>query len=280
MPELAEVEFYRRVWNPLIQSGPLSVTVLARSRVFRGLDTSRLTASLSHGIIFSEARAKQMCFTLGDGSRVGIHLGMAGKLHCHPPSTKPQSHEQIRLTTAAGTVFTYRDTRYFGRVQHAPPGSTAPWWDNLAADLLSPEFEYNALRSFLSRRHRSPIKSILLMQERFPGIGNWMADEILWRARIPPDSPAGDLDPDQCKRLLRSIRFVCRGALAWIADRGEDPPSRSWLFRHRWKDGGTCPRCHTALIRIPINNRTSCYCPICQARPEASRKPKLASQNS
>ena len=44
---------------------------------------------------------------------------------------------------------------------------------------------------FLKRRARAPIKAVLLMQERFPGIGNWMADEILWRAAIHPEAGRG-----------------------------------------------------------------------------------------
>ncbi len=278
MPELAEVEFYRRIWNPLNNAGPVEVVLRANSRVFRGVEMAALESALCSGIVRSEARAKQMCFHLADGSRMGIHLGMAGRLNRLSPETPPETHEQIRILSPDGGIFTYRDTRYFGRVHHATRRAAAPWWDGIAPDLLSLDFRFADLDAFLSRRSRTPIKAVLLMQERFPGIGNWMADEILWRARIRPEILAGSLKADARKRIYRAIRFVCRGALDWIADRGEDPPSSSWLFRHRWRDGGQCPRCRQVLIRETVGGRTSCFCTTCQPPVENHKTAQNASK--
>src|SRR5271156_2987172 len=95
-------------------------------------------------------------------------------------------------------------------------------------DLLSPAFTVQLLGGFLKRRARAPLKAVLLMQERFPGIGNWMADEILWRAAIHPKQPAGSLKTSQTKALYREIRTVCREALRIIGRDWSDPPD-SWL---------------------------------------------------
>jgi len=72
------------------------------------------------------------------------------------------------------------------------------------------------------------------------GIGNWMADEILWRAGIHPKQAAGSLEGAQIKALYHEIRWVCREALRIIGKDFSDPPD-SWLFPHRWQKGGTCP---------------------------------------
>ena len=63
---------------------------------------------------------------------------------------------------------------------------------------------------------RAPLKAVLLQQERFPGIGNWMADEVLWRAGLHPARPAGSLQPKEIARLWRECRAVCRQALRVI----------------------------------------------------------------
>ena len=69
------------------------------------------------------------------------------------------------------------------------------------------------LANFLKRRAQAPIKAVLLMQERFPGIGNWMADEILWRAAIHPKQAAGSLDADADEGALsRNPLGLPRGA--------------------------------------------------------------------
>jgi formamidopyrimidine-DNA glycosylase len=106
------------------------------------------------------------------------------------------------------------------------------------------------------------------MQERFPGVGNWMADEILWRAAIHPRRPAGSLTPAEGRSLWRACRQVCRQALATIAGRGDDVPPAlntripdTWLFNHRWEDGGRCPRTGVRLVRAEIGGRTTCWSP-------------------
>jgi len=109
---------------------------------------------------------------------------------------------------------------------------------------------------------------VLLMQERFPGVGNWMADEILWRAAIHPKRLAGSLSPVEMRALWRECRNVCGLALDTIAGRGQKlPPDlnvnipRSWLFWHRWEDGGRCPKTKKPLVREAVGGRTTCWSP-------------------
>ena len=93
------------------------------------------------------------------------------------------------------------------------------WWTKIAPPILGPSFTLSAVAAFLRRRGRAPIKAVLLMQERFPGVGNWMADEILWRAAIYPGRPAGSLSEKEIAVLRRECRRVCRQALAAMIGR-------------------------------------------------------------
>jgi formamidopyrimidine-DNA glycosylase len=156
----------------------------------------------------------------------------------------------------------------FGRVQfHRGPKPPA-WWTRIAPPILSEAFTIEAVAAFLKRRARAPIKAVLLMQERFPGVGNWMADEILWRSSIHPRRRAGTLRPAEVLALWRECRHVCRLALDTIAGRGNYlPPNlnahipRTWLFWHRWEDGGRCPRSRVPLVRATVGGRTTCWSP-------------------
>src|SRR5437588_744371 len=128
------------------------------------------------------------------------------------------------------------DPRMFGRVLFHHGKQPPSWWSKIAPSILSPQFTVGAVAAFLKRRARAPIKAVLLMQERFPGVGNWMADEILWRAAIHPARAAGSLTTAEIRTLRRECRRVCRLALAAIAGRGEKIPRdlnvnipRSWL---------------------------------------------------
>jgi len=271
MPELAEVEFYRRRWA--VGHGAKVTRVLAHehAKIFRGTDPAQIVRALTGAtLVDSETAAKQMLFRFRGGNWLGVHLGMSGELRVEPPEYAPRKHDHLILVQRERQLV-FTDPRMFGAVLFHH-GKTAPaWWTRIAPAILSPAFSVAAMRDFLARRRRAPIKAVVLMQERFPGIGNWMADEILWRARLAPSRLAGSLTPAEIRTLHRECRFVCRGALRYNAGVGGRMPSElnefmpaSWLFNHRWEKGGDCPRCGTPLRHATIGGRTSCWCPQCQ----------------
>jgi formamidopyrimidine-DNA glycosylase len=268
VPELAEVEFYRQRWSVGHGTTVLAVHVHERARVFRGCDLARLQIGVAGArLLGSEAAAKQMLFRFSRGGWLGVHLGMSGDLRVEAAGFRPGKHDHLALVQKQRTLV-FRDPRMFGGILfHAgpqPPG----WWTNIAPAILSPAFTVGAVAAFLARRARSPIKAVLLMQERFPGIGNWMADEVLWRAAIHPRRLAGSLRPAEVRALHRECRWVCRQALTLNGGHGRPlPPDlntnipRSWLFWHRWEDGGRCPRTGGLLARAEIGGRTTCWSP-------------------
>lgn len=107
---------------------------------------------------------------------------------------------------------------------------------------------------------RSPVKGALLDQDTFPGIGNWMADEILWRAKLHPRRPCYSLDGEEFLHLHQTTRWVSREALRIIGTNWGEPPD-TWLFQHRWKDGGLCPATGAPLRRETIAGRTTAWSP-------------------
>jgi formamidopyrimidine-DNA glycosylase len=265
MPELAEVDYFRKQWNPGLGHRIEKVMLHPKARVFRGTDTARLIRALTRATLErSEARGKQMLFVArphGAKTRawLGVHLGMTGELRIEPPGFHPARHDHLVLCQAKHALV-FQDARLFGRILFTENPGVPDWWAKLPPDLLSSKFSVKVLSQFLKRRARAPIKAVLLMQERFPGIGNWMADEILWRAAIHPKQPAGSLDAERTRVLYREIRTVCREALRIIGKDWSDPP-KSWLFLHRWKKGGACPRTGVKLEHATIGGRTTCWSP-------------------
>jgi len=268
MPELAEVEFFRKRWSAGHNARVLAVRLHTGKKVFRQCDTRALQRRLIGArLLDSAAAAKQMLFRFSGHSWLGLHLGMSGELRVEAPGYLPAKHDHLVLVQDQ-RVLVFSDPRMFGGVRFHD-GKTAPtWWTKIAPAILSPAFSRDAVAAFLQRRARAPIKSVLLMQERFPGIGNWMADEVLWRAGIHPRRRAGSLNDLEVRSLHRTCRQVCRQALATIAGRGDSlPPDlnahipHTWLFWHRWTDGGRCPRTRQPLRREVIGGRTTCWSP-------------------
>ncbi len=203
-----------------------------------------------------------MRFVFSGHNSLGIHLGMTGKLTVEDAEFFPQRHHHLVLFQAKRALVLC-DSRQFGRVLFHHGKGKPPWWNNHVPEIVSPRFTHKFLDRFLQRHRKAPIKSVLLLQNGFSGIGNWMADEILWRARISPRIPAGQLSVEKRGWLWKETRFVARTSLRIVGREFFDPP-KSWLIHQRWKKNGLCPRHATPLRRATIGGRTTAWCPKCQ----------------
>ena len=280
MPELAEVAYYSRQWDPGIGKKIVEARVHPEKRIFRDTEPERIPAALQ-GKVFRGARThgKNMLFEFSGGVWLFGHLGMTGKMftieggtakgaQLHRPGSttkadKDPKHHHLVMEQAGGRRLVFSDPRLFGKIVMYEGKEPPTWWQELPPQIMGDDFTEEVVAAYFARKKRSPVKSVLLEQERFPGIGNWMADEIVWRAKIDPALPAGELDKKQVRAVWRETRKVTENALRVIGTDWSRPPD-SWLFNHRWKEGFNCPRCKTLLERESLRGRTTCYCPECQ----------------
>ncbi len=98
------------------------------------------------------------------------------------------------------------------------------------------------------------VKARLLDQSAIAGIGNLLADEVLWQARVSPQRPTRNLDEDDLDDLRRRLRSSLRRAI----DRGGVHTGEIIEHRHA---GGHCPRCGAAMRRATVGGRTTWWCP-------------------
>ncbi|HKB90845.1 MAG TPA: DNA-formamidopyrimidine glycosylase family protein [Opitutaceae bacterium] len=263
MPELAEVEYFRKRWNPGLNQKVKRVLLHPKAAVFRGSDPALIEEKLTGATLLSSAAAaKQLLFRFSGDLWLGLHMGMTGELTAQPADYEPRKADHLVLVQAKQSLV-FSDFRMFGRVQFHVGPKEPVWWTSIAPAILSDEFTVSAVETFLKRRGRTPIKAVLLMQERFPGIGNWMADEILWRAEIHPKKLAAALTMPEIKALHKQCRWVCANALKIVGENFGDLP-KSWLFPHRWEDGGKCPKTGVPLVREEVGGRTTCWSPALQ----------------
>jgi formamidopyrimidine-DNA glycosylase len=268
MPELAEVEYYRKEWDAGLGQTVRRIHLHAQARIFRETSTAliqrrlkgeRFEASFTHG--------KNLLFQFSGGGWLGGHLGMTGSLRAEPEeSFVPGKHDHLVLFLDA-IALVFSDPRMFGRIRFelSPRGEPPEWWSELPPEVTGKGFTKRRVAGFTQRRAKTPIKTLLLDQSVFPGIGNWMADEICWRLGWHPARPAGALGDEEVAALWKTIRLVSRQALRIIGDGWNDPPN-NWLFNHRWKKDHQCPRpgCGEDLERADLRGRTTCWCPRCQ----------------
>jgi formamidopyrimidine-DNA glycosylase len=272
MPELAEVEYFRRRWDDGIGQRVLGVEVHGKNRVFRGSDADSIQMTLPRKkLVSSETCGKQIAFRFSANAWLGIHLGMSGKLRVEAADFRPRKHDHLAIFQRRRTLI-FSDPRTFGRVRFHVGKEMPSWWATLPPAVTSREFTAARLARILQRRRRTPLKALLLVQEFFPGIGNWMADEILWQACLHPRLAAGRLDDSRVRELLRVMRSVCRIALKTIGRDWSNPPA-DWLIHQRWDKNGHCPKHGIPLKRATIGGRNTAWCPRCQ-KAKSERAPR------
>lgn len=261
MPELAEVEFFRRVWLPAEGSKVVNASANLKKRIFRDLDDKSFPKCLIETRLQKSFRkGKQLCFLFNKDHWLGLHMGMTGRLRYSSNVNENFKYDYLTLYLENDHRLIFQDPRLFGKVLYENSSKSPAWWEAMPVELTDNSYNFDRMNDFLVKRSKSRIKSVLLMQDGFPGIGNWMADEILWRSRIAPFVKVEDIAMKKRKDLYQAIKSVCMDALDVIADGWKKPPD-SWLFNHRWSNGGTCPKTNKPLIREKINGRTACWSP-------------------
>jgi formamidopyrimidine-DNA glycosylase len=185
--------------------------------------------------------------TDGDGPVLGLHLGMAGRITVDEPPA-PRNWDRFALGFADGGRMALHDKRRLGRAILEPDYSH-----------VGPDAAEVGREVFRERvgRGDAPLKARLLDQGAIAGVGNLLADQTLWQARLSPQRPAGDLSEEELDRLRRELRSATRDAIR----HGGVHTGRFIAHRRR---GDACPRCGTALERATIGGRTTFWCPVCQ----------------
>lgn len=275
MPELAEVEWFRKQWDPRRGAAIVDVKLHPRKYVFRGTNTDALRESLiGRKLLRSSRSGKQMLFEFSGGnpeiigarenirSWLGIHLGMTGKTRVESADFRPSKYDHLVLYQKERALV-FADPRQLGHVRFHYGKDEPVWWKDRPPEIDSREFDPAFFDSFLDRHRYTPIKAVLLMQNGFPGIGNWMADEILWRAEILPSKRSAKLNPAERAAIFRATKFVVRRSLETLGKDFSDPP-KNWLIHQKWKRGGVCPIHKISLRHATIGGRTTAWCPKCQ----------------
>ena len=260
MPELPDVEGYRNVLESCASGREIRRVEVRDAGVLHEIGARGLAAALE-GWRFGvpERRGKWLLARTDGEPTLLLHFGMTGQLVCAGPRDAVQAYDRVLITTVDERQLRFRDQRKLQGLWLARDESDV---DRLLGD-QGPDAariggdEFEALLA--SRRGR--LKPTLTDQTVVAGLGNLLADEILWRARLRPDSRPNALSHAERRHLYTQMRSTLRSAVA----AGCVPPRESWLTGHRDDVEPTCPRCGNPLRRTRMAGRGTVWCPHCQA---------------
>jgi formamidopyrimidine-DNA glycosylase len=193
------------------------------------------------------------------------------------PKEDPHRRAVVRLDDGSDVI--YRDVRRYGTWLLAEPGEVEPYLDaRLGREPLAQAFTTRRLGETLAGR-RAPVKAAILDQRKLAGVGNIYADEALWRARIHPLRPAGELDQDELRALHRGIRAALKAGIARQGATLRDyrtPDGGSGRMQHEFKvygrEGEPCERCGRPIEKTRAAGRGTWFCPGCQLLPDTAHK--------
>jgi formamidopyrimidine-DNA glycosylase len=218
-----------------------------------------------------------------------MHLGMTGWIHIKGERTAytnyykkmkegdleqwPPRFWKWQITTDSKPVVevAFTDPRRLGRVRLVDcPGADIRKNPPLSVNGPDPVvdakiFTANFLKQKMKAR-KVPVKALLLDQTVISGIGNWVADEVLFQSRTHPEQYCNDFSDEHMQRVYEAIRMVCQTACDKLGNSDEFPDD--WLFNHRWgkgKSGGKLPN-GEKLAFLTVGGRTSCYAPALQKK--------------
>jgi formamidopyrimidine-DNA glycosylase len=260
VPELPEVETVRRLAERTLRGRRIAAVAVAEDRLVYDRVAPRAVAAALRGATVTGARRKGKHFWLELDRRPWplFHLGMSGWLHAYRDGERPRFWK-IVVETEDGRRLAMSDPRRLGRIRLRKEPLAEPPLDGLGLDALDELPSARELVRMLGRR-ATPVKAALLDQSLLAGVGNWIADEVLYQAAVDPRRAASTLSPAEVARLRRALARVVRRAVGVGADDGRFP--RTWLFHHRWgrkKDARTARG--ERIVHLTVGGRTTAFVP-------------------
>lgn len=264
MPELAEVEFMTRRLRDWLEGGAFRLEVLDPR-----LDPDGALLALAAQGDFPVTRVlRRAKYSLlqNDAHTLLLHYRMTGKVNRAP---EPPKHTRARFYGDRETV-NFIDLRRIGTLTPIPTPHLDDYFrrKKLGAELW-PERRDGAWWRARFEGIRGPIKPALLRQDRVVGIGNILASETLWHARVSPDRPTNTLTLAEWSRLAEGLHTTVSAILsretgdeiAYIND-GATPESAGFHVYQR--AGEPAPCCGRPISRRVDGGRGTFWCEGCQ----------------
>lgn len=303
MPELPEVETIVRDLNRVVVGRQFKAVKVKYTKQFRGNPREVVGTKLQN----VERVGKMLVLHLSHGKDLVIHLKMTGQLifleKNHNPNSNilnlksmtrsvigghpdrayaslpPHQHTHITFEFTDGSHLYFNDLRVFGWMTLVKSGDRQ-LMEKIGIDALDKKLTPQYLSQICQKR-KTTIKQLLMDQNVIGGIGNIYADEILFCARVQPETKSNQLTAVQIKKITTCIpqileRSIKAGGTSRSDYRKLDG-SKGGYMDIAWvygRENQPCRVCRTPIKRIKIGQRSSHFCPKCQ-KPNGNPKLKI-----
>ena len=288
MPELPEVETVRRGLSALIIGKNIASEQHDTPKGFPNTPADVASFMIGATITDVRRRAKVLLVDLSTDYTLVIHLKMTGQLVFrgeqvfgagHPNESLigelPDRSTRVTLAFTDGSHLYFNDQRKFGWMRLMPTLEVPNinFMQKVGPEPLEADFTAEQFAARFTRRAKTSIKAALLDQTVVAGVGNIYADESLWGAKIHPKRLVATITKDEFALLYTELRAVMNLAIEkggstdknYVNAEGKRGSYMDFARVFR-REGQTCPRCGTEIIKFKAAGRGTHICPVCQVQ--------------
>jgi formamidopyrimidine-DNA glycosylase len=195
-----------------------------------------------------------------------------GRLLYHPPGERLPAKYHLHLTFEDGSQLSAM-TQMWGAMELYEVGQELQrqYIKDMRLTPLEAAFTLDYFTNFvgeLSAGSKRSVKSLLTQDQLLPGIGNGLAQDILFTAGLHPKHPLDALDSGQQSVLYHAILDILRQVIEQ-GGRSEEidlfkHPGRYQRIMDNRAAGHPCPRCGETVEKIQYLGGACYFCPACQ----------------
>jgi formamidopyrimidine-DNA glycosylase len=277
MPELPEVETLRRDLEKEVVGRRIKAVVVNGTRSVRRVTKKVFIGRIEGNRITAiSRRGKYLLVRLEGGDILVVHLGMSGQLlRVKSPKEPKDKHTHAVFTFSQGGELRFVDPRTFGELFVTTPDeleTEVPELAHLGFDPLEDVMSWVDFGERL-RKKTTKLKALLMDQKFIAGIGNIYSDEILFGAGLRWDRTSDTLTSQEVRRLYRAMVETLQDAVKHRGSSLADEQYRDLFgavgeFQSQHKvydrEGESCRRCRSTIVRVKVNGRSSFLCEQCQ----------------
>ncbi|XP_075667062.1 formamidopyrimidine-DNA glycosylase isoform X2 [Castanea sativa] len=272
MPELPEVEAARRAVEEHCLGKKIKKAIIANdTKVIDSVSASDFEAALlGKTLISAHRKGKNLWLRLDSPPFPSFQFGMSGAIYIKGVAvTKykrsavndtdewPSKYSKFFIELDDGLELSFTDKRRFAKVRLLKDPAAVSPISELGPDALLEPMTVDEFTESLSKK-KIAIKALLLDQSYIAGIGNWIADEVLYQARIHPLQSSASMSKENSATLHKCIKEVIEKAIEVGADSSQFP--KNWIFHSREKKSGAFVD-GKKIDFINAGGRTTAYVP-------------------
>ena len=255
MPELPEVESYKTYIDNTILYQRITAMDCRDDRLLKKPQSDFDNFLIGEKLTETRRIGKYLFLKTSSEMVLVMHFGMTGRPNYYNSEDERPKFGHIQLSFDNGFHFAFKNKRKFG------------WW-NLTESIEVFKSEHNLsddareltledFKAALSSRS-TDIKKIIMDQSVCAGVGNWMADDILYQAKIHPKRRVENMDDNDVKSVFDAMKNVIEVAIENDAHYADFP---EYFLIHNRKDGGVCHHTDCDIEKIKVGGRTTYFSP-------------------